>query len=119
MTKETKTWEEEFDEDFDDYWWATFNPKRGEEIKQFIKQTLAKDKPIGISQWKEIGKKYGYWDYFREKVIEEATKVLRKGKIEGHWMGETNASCQKCEWNLYIEQTINKLKELNKKESTQ
>jgi len=25
-----------------------------------------KEQPMGVSAWKEYGKKYGYWDYFKE-----------------------------------------------------
>ena len=25
-----------------------------------------KDTPMGVSQWKEHGRKYGYWDYFKK-----------------------------------------------------
>jgi len=24
--------------------------------------------PLGVSIWKELGKKYGYWDYFEEQI---------------------------------------------------
>ncbi len=24
-------------------------------------------RPIGVSQWREMGKKHGYWDYFAEQ----------------------------------------------------
>ncbi|MFA5072082.1 MAG: hypothetical protein WC511_07080 [Candidatus Pacearchaeota archaeon] len=30
-----------------------------------------KELPLGVSQWKEHGKKYDYWDYFKNEVIEE------------------------------------------------
>lgn len=48
----------------------------GKSIDQFIetlKETTSpypielEDKPMGVSQWEEIGKKYGYWDYFKKK----------------------------------------------------
>jgi hypothetical protein len=34
-----------------------------EYTKQVIKET--KELPMGVSQWREHGIKYGYWDYFK------------------------------------------------------
>ena len=39
--------------------------------------------PMGVSQWKNHGKKYGYWDYFREGL----DKGIRL---------EIKAKCSKC-----------------------
>lgn len=41
-------------------------------LDEIIDQT--NQQPIGVSQWKEQGKKYGYWDYF-EKQIKEGKDV--------------------------------------------
>lgn len=35
-------------------------------------QTAAKDTPMGVSQWREYGKKYGYWDFFEKQIMQKA-----------------------------------------------
>ena len=30
---------------------------------------------MGVSQWRNHGKKYGYWEYFEKKVVEMVEKV--------------------------------------------
>lgn len=38
-----------------------------------------KTKPIGISQWKLLGKKYGYYKYFEDEVRQsERKRVIKK-----------------------------------------
>jgi len=32
--------------------------------------------PMGISQWKAYGKKYGYWKYFLEKWLPDMFKII-------------------------------------------
>ena len=39
------------------------------------------NKPMGVSQWREYGKKYGYWDYFEKKINPEL-----KGLLIGIWI---------------------------------
>ena len=76
---ETNKWEEEFDKEFGKY----IKPvsigkydKNGvnigfvsskDKIKQFIQNLLKEQEaPMGVSQWRELGKKYGYDKYFEE-----------------------------------------------------
>lgn len=41
---------------------------------------------ISLSEWKELGKKYGYWDYFvkqeSEILIKEEAKKMIKELVE-------------------------------------
>ena len=39
-------------------------------LTQFEKDI--REQPMGASQWKELGKRYKYWDYFEEDIIEKA-----------------------------------------------
>lgn len=78
----SKDWEKQFDEEF--------TPKltklmKGEtqwglclEMVQFIKDLLKAERknllkeerkkdPMGVSQWKEYGKKWGYWEFFKKQ----------------------------------------------------
>lgn len=32
---------------------------------------VAETPPMGVSQWKAYGKKYGYWDYFKKEILNE------------------------------------------------
>lgn len=32
---------------------------------------LIKSYPMGVSQWRNYGIKYGYWDFFKTEVINE------------------------------------------------
>ena len=35
-------------------------------------------KPMGVSQWKKHGKKYGYWKYFLADIVEKERKRIKK-----------------------------------------
>jgi rubrerythrin len=50
------------------------------EIMENIESLLSSQEktPMGVSQWKEYGKKYGYWDYFEKRFTNEMRE-----KIEG------------------------------------
>ena len=39
------------------------------ELERFCQRML--DEPMGVSEWKEYGKKYKYWDYFVEEIIKK------------------------------------------------
>ena len=47
-------------------------PNEADKLKSFLRTSLEEYKkelentPMGVSQWKNIGKKYGYWDYFKK-----------------------------------------------------
>lgn len=83
-----KNWEKEFDEKFkpDKIWVvpSSDNIETIKEIKQFISSKLKEErervvlkgernriiaqlKPYSVSEWEKIGRKRGYWDYFRKK----------------------------------------------------
>lgn len=46
---------------------------------------------LGVSNWQEFGKRYGYWNYFREQVIKEIFSTLPKttdsSSNEIYWRG--------------------------------
>lgn len=37
-----------------------------------------KEIPMGVSQWAEYGKKYGYWDYFEKEINREVVEELKQ-----------------------------------------
>lgn len=46
-------------------------------VKSFIRDLLSAERqkrelPMGVSQWMNHGKEYGYWKYFEQKTREEA-----------------------------------------------
>ncbi len=45
------------------------------------------DTPEGVSQWKENGKKFGYWDFFKKEVLREFVPKLRGDLMDfkGDW----------------------------------
>jgi len=41
--------------------------------------------PMGVSQWKEYGEKYGYWDFFKPEICICAAIKLNDGTVvRGH-----------------------------------
>lgn len=70
-----KDWEEEFDKKFlTDYLHhkkVIYN--KPDEIKQFISSLLSQqsETPMGVSQWKEYGRRYKYWEYFEDDIRKE------------------------------------------------
>lgn len=36
------------------------------------KEESVSEKPMGVSQWAEYGKKFGYWDFFKVEAGKEA-----------------------------------------------
>lgn len=48
----------------------------------FRKDGKQQSLPPGVSQWKEIGKKYGYWEYFEKEIIERTVRFCREA-IDG------------------------------------
>lgn len=61
--------------------------KVGREIIKAYPELIkeATTEPMGVSQWKEYGKKYGYWKYFedeaRTEVIEEIEKEIETYRL--------------------------------------
>ena len=53
----------------------TFSGTTKEELLECIEELLAEERPIGVSQWRNLGKKMGWWKYF---VDEERSKILYK-----------------------------------------
>ena len=33
--------------------------------------------PMGVSQWRAHGEKYGYWEYFKEQILKETGRGQR------------------------------------------
>lgn len=54
------------------------------EVYPWLKEKLTQlqEVPMGVSQWKEYGQKYGYWDFFKEEVLEEKIKLPEEIKID-------------------------------------
>jgi len=40
------------------------------------------EQPMGVSQWRELGKKYGYWEYFEKALIKSAEQKVLMEAIE-------------------------------------
>ena len=40
-----------------------------------------KDMPMGVSQWKNHGKKYGYWKFHTKALLEELLKFTEELKL--------------------------------------
>lgn len=38
--------------------------------------------PMGVSQWREYGKRYKYWQYFEEEVRKEVLEEVMKTLVE-------------------------------------
>lgn len=45
--------------------------------------------PMGVSEWRELGKLWGYWDFHRDQILKEAG-------VEGDAVKENTASCEEC-----------------------
>jgi len=43
--------------------------------------------PEGVSQWKEYGKKYGYWKYFKKEELDKVNKILDQALEQIHGGG--------------------------------
>src|SRR3990167_4641856 len=48
----------------------------GISLEEYIQ---SKAKPIGVSEWREMGKRFGYWEYFEKEIREnERGNILSK-----------------------------------------
>ena len=60
------------------------------EVKYFVetilsrkdKEAKSKSAPMGVSQWKEYGKKYGYWKYFKDECKKEKLFIINSVPCE-------------------------------------
>ncbi len=50
--------------------------KTRELINQYTKQIT--ETPMGVSQWLNYGKKYGYYQYFAEQVLKQVRDIIIK-----------------------------------------
>jgi len=74
------SWEERFDEFIP--WTPSYlkleDAKRmDKDLKIFIKEELERgEQPMGVSQWKEHGKRNSYWGFFRKGTILEVKEIV-------------------------------------------
>lgn len=77
------TWQEQYRKEFGLCNELSDKCDCNKEIK-FIEILLEQQRnlPIGVSQWKEYGKKYGYWEYFlgniRQDIIDKIETIKEK-----------------------------------------
>lgn len=54
--------------------------KDGQDKQAFIERAIMEDvghlMPMGVSQWREYGKKFGYWEYFEKEVAYSASQEV-------------------------------------------
>jgi len=67
-----------------------------EKVMKNIEHLLEKE-PMGVSQWKKYGKKYGYWKYFIEKEREGDREKLA-ALCHEQWSGWMKYLFGKCEY---------------------
>ncbi len=103
--QQEKDWEKEFDKRFKDIGFTEFDAAYCEDafsrtsgcwklkhIKDFISNLLIQQKkenyrdiPMGVSQWRNHGKKWHYWEFFakeeRKALIKEFLKIVGEDKI--------------------------------------
>ena len=50
------------------------------EIKEIMTKSKPQEEcPMGVSQWREHGKKYGYWDYFEDLAKkDEGLRIIKE-----------------------------------------
>jgi len=53
-----------------------------------INKGLKKEIPMGVSQWRNHGKKYGYWEYFEKEVRKNTLKELIKEYTDNELEGK-------------------------------
>ena len=58
--------------------------KHAMEIKEILKSNSRNifAAPMGVSQWREHGKTYKYWSYFRNEVIDECTDIFYEPTLD-------------------------------------
>ena len=67
--------------------------------KEIIEEFEKRDLPMGVSQWKEHGKKYGYWKFFTG----EFRKMVREKRGKKTFIGKENMTIPDYERNSIFE----------------
>jgi hypothetical protein len=52
---------------------GTDNPDGHTDTIKSIKEIVDPQTPMGISQWREHGKKHGYWEFFEKEAVKVAS----------------------------------------------
>ena len=91
VNKLTKGQSKRFDEKFDKAV-PRYTVYEKEEIKQHLANELTlqekvKKAPMGVSQWRNHGKKWGYWEYFEKKIKKEIKSRLEKMDLPSTRLG--------------------------------
>lgn len=82
-----KDWKKEYNKmvEVNEFFGLPYDDLTDKSIKNFISQQ--RKAPMGVSQWREYGNKYHYWQYFeeevRKEVLEEYAKFLSDNCKEG------------------------------------
>jgi len=72
--------------------------------------------PIGVTQWKNEGKKFGYWDYFKREVLDEVIKLMpdeTSGVDKDAPLDKDFIAGKQAGWNECRKQMINKLTKIS------
>ena len=89
-----KELKKKFKKEFDDYVVKIDMPHISQkglavELKEYNKKVWSwiekllkaqENRPMGVSQWKNHGKKYGYWEYFEKEVVERFIDYIYENK---------------------------------------
>lgn len=59
------------------------------------------DTPIGVSKWKKIGEKYGYYEYFRREEVKKIVEEIKEEVLSAKY-GTKNRVELLCKLNSYI-----------------
>ena len=52
---------------------------------EVVEETLDEIPPIGVSQWRAHGEKYGYFDFFKEQIKKELIKEILESPNHDNW----------------------------------
>ena len=72
-------------------------------IQTKIDQEVKKDreKPMGVSDWKEHGIKYGYYEYFKKEEVKKVLEEIKEEVLSAKY-GTKNRVKLLCKLNSYI-----------------
>lgn len=68
------------------------------------KQNKDKEIPMGVSQWREHGKNYGYWDYF---IKQERERIIQIIESKGHQQEDDTIWCNMDDLIKTLKEKIN------------